>query len=397
MKTLSFGVVGIHGFSRVHIHWLLELLDSGFPIRFPVAVAHARHLDEAYAAQLEQKGVRLLPDFETLLKLRSEVDVLTLPVGIPLHVPFASRALEAGFHVYLEKPVAGDIADGLALANAARQALGRLFIGYQDLFQPPAWSLKRLLLSGQLGAVQRIAVMAAWPRRASYYARNNWAGKLRVSGVWTFDSPVNNACAHYLNLALFWAGAAEASSALPIAVRAELARAYPIESADTTALRIETREGVEILFAASHACQTLKGPLFRIECERGTITTQRGGNRFGWTIHQPGRPLETRDAETRPANPFESVARALNGDPVPVCTLDQALMQTRAVSGAFQNASIHMAPLDQILELEPEPGEKQIALRNMNEILDACFDRFLLPSETGLAPWLAPGPRIPLS
>ena len=51
-------------------------------------------------------------------------------------------------------------------------------------------------------------VEAAWPRYFNYYARNNWAGKLAMNGTWVFDSPVNNACAHYLNLALFWAGAA---------------------------------------------------------------------------------------------------------------------------------------------------------------------------------------------
>jgi predicted dehydrogenase len=394
MKTISFGVVGIHGFSRAHIHWLEELLAQGKPVRFPVAVAHARHLDESYAVSLEQKGVRLLPDFQTLLVQRNEVDVITLPVGIPLHVSLALPALDAGFHVYLEKPVAGDIADGLTLAEAARRASGCLFIGYQDLFQPPAWNLKRLLLSRSLGSLRRIVVMAAWPRAASYYARNHWAGKLRVNGTWVFDSPVNNACAHYLNLALFWAGSTEPNAASPVAVTAELARAKPIESADTTALRVETREGPEILFAASHACATARGPLFRLECERGTILTQRGNGRFDWTIHIPNRPPETRDAGVPMVNPFDAVAQVLNGEEVPVCTLDQALAQTRAVNGAFLSSPVQTAPSDEIAVEEASPGDPLIVIRRMNEILEACFENGYLPSETGLAPWIKTGRRV---
>ena len=53
---------------------------------------------------------------------------------------------------------------------------------------------------------RRITVRAQWPRGASYYARNNWAGRLRVGSAWVLDSPVNNAFAHFLMLALFWAG-----------------------------------------------------------------------------------------------------------------------------------------------------------------------------------------------
>ena len=395
MKTIQFGVVGIHGFSRTHIRSLRDAAAAGDPVRLVACLAHERNRDEAYAAELEAAGVTLVPALADLLAMRDSLDVITLPVGIHLHAPMAHQALAAGYHVYLEKPLVGAIQDGLALAKAAEQAKGRLFIGYQDMYQPVSVALKRDLLAGALGRLRSITVMAAWPRNNAYYARNNWAGKLSAGGSWIFDSPVNNACAHYLNLALFWAGPSESESASPTAVTAELARANPIESADTTALRVETAEGVEVVFVASHACRTLRGPLFRIVCDQGVIETQRGGRvSTAWTVTRPGQAPETRGETFKPVIPQGVVARVLNGESRPVGTVQQALAQTRAVNGAFLSSPIVPIP-DAVCDTATlENGTTLRFVPAMNAILDACYDKGCLPTETGLAPWLKSGKRV---
>lgn len=391
-RVIRFGVVGIHGFSRSHIQSLTQVEQQGLPARLVAAVAHARELDEPYAAGLEARGVRLVPDLDALLAMKAELDVITLPVGIHLHVPMGIKALEAGYTVYMEKPLTGAIQDGLKLKQAAGRAKGPLFIGYQDCFQPSVRALKRECLSGSLGRLRRVTVMAAWPRSGRYYARNNWAGKVRVGDTWVLDCPMNNACAHYLNLALFWAGASEAVPAQPVEVTAELYRANAIESADTTCLRVRTAEEVEVVFVASHACQGLKGPLFRLDCEGGFITTERGAGAFSpWLTHRPGKQPAP-STEIARVDAFDQVARHLNGDgAAPVCTLDTALPQTLAVNGAFLSSPICTIPLDVCEDVEREPGDTLRAVRGMNEVLDACFERGCLPSETGLAGWALPG------
>jgi predicted dehydrogenase len=395
MKTIRFGVVGIHGFSRNHLNALQTLIQAQEPVRLVAAVGHAREQDEAFAAGLEKSGVKLVPDLAALLAMRDELDVITLPVGIALHVPMALQALQAGYHVFLEKPAVGAIQDGLTLADAAARAKGRLFIGYQDMFQPAALALKRELLAGEYGKLRKIVVMAAWPRPFSYYARNNWAGKMAVNDTWIFDSPVNNACAHYLNLALFWAGVSEATSARPASVTGELSRANRIESADTTCLRALTAEGVEIVFVASHACLEYKGPLFRIECEKASITTQRAGSGMvSWTATRPGREPEIRGKDIPFVLPLGSVARTLNGETVPVGTLEQALEQTRAVNGAFLSSPILAVPENLCAEQALDKNDRLRYVENMNAILDACLEKGCLPSETGLAPWSKPGKPV---
>jgi len=398
-SVVRIGVVGIHGFSRSHINSITQLEQQGKPVRLAACVAHARELDESYAAGLEARGVRLVPDLDALLSLRADIDVVTVPVGIHLHVPMASKALEAGYAVYLEKPLVGAVQDALRLKETAKRCRGPLFIGYQDCFQPAVRALKRDLLSGSLGRLKKVVVMAAWPRYKRYYERNNWAGKLRIGDTYALDCPVNNACAHYLNLALFWAGKTEKESARPASVTAELYRANPIESADTTCLRVATADGPEVVFAASHACRTVKGPLFRLECEKGFITTERSAGAFApWTVHRPGRDPEPAGEGLPRVDAFEMVERNLHGDAeAPVCTFEIAFAQTVAVNGAFLSSPIHTIPDAECENVQPEPGEDLRLARSMNDVLDACLERGCLPSETGLAAWSRPGRPVDVS
>ncbi len=399
-QCVRFGVVGIHGFSRAHHGALQKLAASGAPVTLAAVVAHDRGLDEAYAAGLEAGGVRLVPDLPALLALRGELEVITLPVGIALHVPMAERALAAGLAVYLEKPVTGAIQDFDRLADSAAGARGPLFIGFQDLYQPSLWELKRRLLAGEFGRLRRAVVMAAWPRDAAYYARNAWAGRLRFSGAWVLDSPLNNACAHYLNLALFLAGASLAEAARPLEVTAELYRVNPIESADTTAARIRTAEGAEIVFIASHACAAGRGPVFRLECAEGEVTGDRGNvpdQDWHWRGRsgQAGRITVMADW----VDPFLQVARTLRGEAGhPVCTLAMARPHCLAVNGAHLSSPIHVLPGSACDDLARRGGAGEAvtlrAVKGMNACLDACFERGCLPSESGVAAWARPGRPI---
>jgi predicted dehydrogenase len=400
-RPLRFGIVGIHGFARAHIASLTKLREGGAPVQLAVAVCRRTlgEQDKEYVAGLESHGTRLLPDYGSLLKLRDEIDVISLPVSIHAHVPMATAALEAGFHVYLEKPVAGAIQDARRLVPVADKASGRLFIGYNDGYQPAHWGLKRFLLSRELGAVRKIVVVAAWPRYENYYTRNKWAGALMREGVYILDSPINNACAHYINLALFWAGSAVAGVAAPVAVTAELYRVYPIESADTTCARVTTAEGVEIVFLASHACRRLRGPVFRIECEQGTIGFERGKAGFApWQIRRAGQAEKTLGDDFKPVDAFENVTAAINGDKErPIYTLEMSLPQTLAANGAFLSSPISTLPAEACAREVPEPNEWIRVAPAMNDLLDACFERGCLPSETGLTSWARRGAAVDVS
>jgi predicted dehydrogenase len=322
---IRVGVVGIHAFARDHFNHLLPLHVSG-EYQVAAAVAHQRELDPAWAGQLEARGVRLLPDLDALLA-EPGLELVTLPVGIPLHLAFARRVLAAGKACFLEKPVGATLCEAEALGRAQRAAGVPLFIGFQDLFHPAAWELKRRLLAGAVGRIRRITVTAAWPRATGYYARNRWAGRLALDGAPVNDSPVNNACAHFLAIALFLAGASEAEPAWPLTVRGGLWRGHSIESFDTGSLAYATDSGVEVVFTVSHVSEKDWGPVIRIDGDAGSVTNDDLLHDAPWLLPGGAKLDTTGRLEAR----FRHVASVLRGGSAPVCTLVQARAHSAAV------------------------------------------------------------------
>jgi hypothetical protein len=106
----------------------------------------------------------------------------------------------------------------------------------------------------------------------SYFARNEWAGRISVDGRLVLDSCFGNAMAHFVHNMLFWTGAPELFSWAGIAAaRAELYRVHAIEGADTFFAEADTPSGVTIRFALTHACA---GPSLHAEnilCERAVL------------------------------------------------------------------------------------------------------------------------------
>lgn len=93
--------------------------------------------------------------FEELLE-RERPDVVHITTPPRSHKPLALQALEAGCHVYLEKPFALDGAEAAAILDRAA-ALGRkVTVGWASRFDPPAEALRGLIDEGVLGEVVHV-------------------------------------------------------------------------------------------------------------------------------------------------------------------------------------------------------------------------------------------------
>ena len=204
------------------------------------------------------------------------------------------------------------------------------------------------------------------------------------------------------------------SAATPIRVDAELYRANPIESADTTALRARTAEGVEIVFIASHACNAKRGPVIRLECADGEVTVDRGDvpdkdwqlRRKPACAKRPGEgssELSDRiQVMSAWGEPFQHVARILQGaQGLPVCTLAMARPHCLVVNGAHLSSPIHAIPstLCSSVTRTENSGQPQIyrVVKGMNDCLNVCFEKGCLPSGSGVAAWAQPGKPVDVS
>lgn len=94
-------------------------------------------------------------DFDRMLTECSP-DVVHITTPPQSHVDLALRAMDAGAHVYVEKPVAVNLEDTQRIVEHAERAGRRLTAGHIYQFDPPALALRRLVADGVLGEVTHV-------------------------------------------------------------------------------------------------------------------------------------------------------------------------------------------------------------------------------------------------
>ncbi|HEY3462253.1 MAG TPA: Gfo/Idh/MocA family oxidoreductase [Gaiellaceae bacterium] len=95
---------------------------------------------------------RVTGDFGEVLAA-DDVDAVVIATPVPTHYPLARAALEAGKHVFVEKPPAMRAAEMEELIGLAETAGLVLMPGHLLLYHPAVQKLKALVDSGELGEV----------------------------------------------------------------------------------------------------------------------------------------------------------------------------------------------------------------------------------------------------
>jgi predicted dehydrogenase len=85
------------------------------------------------------------------------VDAVALATTVSTHYDLARRALEAGKHVFVEKPLATSTEEATALARLADESGLVLMPGHTFLYSPPVNKIRELIASGELGDIYSIS------------------------------------------------------------------------------------------------------------------------------------------------------------------------------------------------------------------------------------------------
>jgi predicted dehydrogenase len=378
-------LVGVSGYGRWHLLMAMEQMLLGRLKLVGVTVINAAE-QGAICRRLERQGVPVFATFEHMMDaLSGQIDLLLLPTGIQWHAPMTLAGLRAGAHVLVEKPVAATLQD-IDTILAARLIAGRLVaVGFQDLYVSAAHDIKRRVLAGEIGRLRRVVVRGQWPRSSAYYARNGWAGRVRLDSGWVLDSPVSNAFAHFLMLALFWAGETPEAVAVPVELDAELYRAGNIESFDTASLRIQTAGGVEILFYGSHAGRQDLVPEVKLSGDSGAITWLYERT---YAIERAGRSPETKrvpdQLDTR-LQVLDAVLTRIETGRGFIVTPELAREHTRLINALHERFPIHSIAAEHV-DRKVRDGGTFHQIRDFDSIVADAAERGVLFSGTN-APW----------
>lgn len=378
IEPVKIGIIGCEGYAYQLIKRVMTVPNSGV-----ITAVVALDINSPGTRLCKANGVRIFQSMKDFLQ-SGLFEVVMNPTPIHLHAHFTKTCLAAGFPVWLEKPPVATVQDWEEVRLLAEQSNLRVAVCFNSLFSRLTQNLKAELVAGRFGEIRQIKGIGAWPRSNEYFGRNNWAGRLSVDDAWVLDGPINNPFAHVLCNNLYFASPGRHSLAESLTIEAELYRCNPIESEDTSCLRIETETGVEIINYLTLSPNTSIDPRTVIETEKALITYS---NFNQISIHFHDGSVEDRESycEDR-IEMIQHLCWAFRTGEEYLSTLQMMRPFILAVNGAFESAGNVKTIPDDFIKSEHRNGTKQLSINNIENIMEDSFRSNSLFSELGV-PW----------
>ena len=164
MQKIRLGMVGGgQGAFIGSVHRAAAGLDGQYDL---VAGAFSRNPENnlATASQLCISEDRAYSSWEALiegeLKLPENQRVQAIAVVTPnhLHVPVTKAALEAGFNVFCEKPLAISLEEAQSLESVLADSGALLGLAHTYIGYPMVWQARHLVATGELGTIRKVYV-----------------------------------------------------------------------------------------------------------------------------------------------------------------------------------------------------------------------------------------------
>ena len=190
LEKIRFAVIGCGHIGKRHAEMIIR--DEGAEL---VALCDIKPPQEL---GIEAFHVPFFMDMEQLLKSSVPFDVINICTPNGLHAPMAMAAMEAGFHVVIEKPVSITVADAEKIVFSALKYRRQAFCVMQNRYSPPSVWIKELVESGRLGKIFMVQLHCYWNRDKRYYQSGGWHGTSDLDGGTLFTQ-----FSHFIDI-MYW-------------------------------------------------------------------------------------------------------------------------------------------------------------------------------------------------
>jgi UDP-N-acetyl-2-amino-2-deoxyglucuronate dehydrogenase len=252
MEKINFAIIGCGRIAQRHA----EHINNNGVL---VAVCD---IDKEKADLLASKyNAKAYYSVDELLK-EELIDLVAVCSPNGLHATHSIKALNAGFHVLCEKPMAINVNDCGEMIKAAESNNKRLFAIKQNRYNPPIVAVKEAIDDGILGKVYSVQLSCFWNRNPDYYA-NSWKGSKDLDGGTLYTQ-----FSHFIDLLYWMIGDVKKTYALT----GNFAHQDIIEFEDTGVVALEFYNGAlgTVNYTVNSYGKNMEGSL-TIFAEKGTV------------------------------------------------------------------------------------------------------------------------------
>lgn len=189
MSVVRWGILGAANFAREHMGPAIHLAEGAV-----LAAVATRNPEKATSFEAFAPGIKIFNNYDALLA-SPDIDAVYIPLPNAMHVEWGLKAMDAGKHVLIEKPVAMKAQDIDALI-AKRDATGLMAAEAYMIVHHPQWHRAReIVRSGMLGTLRHITAAFSFNNQDMENIRNrqeHGGGALPDIGVYAIG------CARYV-------------------------------------------------------------------------------------------------------------------------------------------------------------------------------------------------------
>lgn len=230
-KKIGYAVVGL-GVGKAHCDAAIDSEKADL-----VAVCD---LIEEKMDKIAQKcpGVKKYVNFDDLIA-DPDVDIISICLPSAMHADFAVRAMEAGKHVLVEKPIDITVEAAQKIEEARIRTGKKAGVIHQNRFNCNMYPLKAAIDSGHLGKIFLGTFAVKWYRQQDYY--EGWHGTWEMDG----GGSLMNQAVHTVDLMQWFMGDVESvTSQMGI-------YGHEIDTEDMTASLIKFKNGAVATFVST--------------------------------------------------------------------------------------------------------------------------------------------------
>jgi len=266
----GFGIMGAGMIAEYHAAAVAANAALG------ARLAAVAHYNPARYADIEAKyGAPCMTETEMLQ--RADVDVVCICTPSGQHARQAIRAMQAGKHVLVEKPMATTLAEADAMLAAQRASGATLGVAFQSRTKPIFQEVHRLVEAGALGELTLGLVNLPYLRPPSYFEQAEWRGTWAADG----GGVLMNQGIHQIDLLAWYMGEAVEMRAFAATLQRE------IEVEDTLSAALRFANGAMAAVNATTTAAPGFAPRIEIYGTRGGVQIE-GDHAVRWQVE--GQP-----------------------------------------------------------------------------------------------------------